>query len=237
MNPNIQVFHLVEGARNATGLTVIIDVCRAFSTAAFLASRGVNEIFAVGTIQEAFQLREQLHGCLLIGEVNGRKPEGFDFGNSPSEILKSRPYQKRAIQRTSAGTQGIINAEHADEILTGAFVNAAAIIRYIQETKPRTLSLVCMGREAERECVEDTLCSEFLGRRLLGNEMDFSEVAERIRRSETGEKFRNSAYPWFPEIDLELCLSLDLFDFVLRSNPKMAIPCLQRVKVDCRNKT
>lgn len=227
MNPEIKILQLIDGARNATGLTVVIDVCRAFSTAAFLVSRGAKEIYTVGTVQEAFRLHEQMADCLLAGEVKGRKPEGFDLGNSPSEILASDTIGQRVIQRTSAGTQGIINAANADEILTGAFVNARAIVRYIQRARPETVSFVCMGLEGARECVEDTLCAEFLCGLLTGRELNFSEVAEQIRESETGEKFRNPAYPWYPEKDLELCLSLDLFDFVLRCDSHMATPRLQ----------
>ena len=66
---------------------------------------------------------------------------------------------------------------------------------------------------------------------------NFSEVAERIRRSETGEKFRSTAYPWLPEGDLDLCLSLDLFDFVLRCESNMATPCLQRVDIHYGSET
>lgn len=231
MNPEIRILQLIDGAKNATGLTVVIDVCRAFSSAAFLASRGTREIYPVGTVNEAFQMRQRLYNCLLAGEVKGRKPEGFDLGNSPSEILASRYIGQCAVQRTSAGTQGIINAQYAQEVLTGAFVNASAIVRYIQQARPETISLVCMGKEAARECEEDTLCAEYLCGRLTGNDLDFSAMAERIRRSETGEKFRSPEYPWFPEEDLDLCLSLDLFDFVLRCDSNTATPRLQRKDV------
>ena len=195
MNPEIKILQLIDGAKNATGLTVVIDVCRAFSTAAFLVSRGIQEIYTVGTIQEAYQLRKKIPNCLLVGEVKGRKPEGFDLGNSPSEILTSEFIGQRAIQRTSAGTQGIINAKNADEILTGAFVNASAIVRYIQRAKPETVSFVCMGFETARECKEDTLCAEFLCGLLTGQELNFSELAGQIRRSETGEKIQVSDIP------------------------------------------
>ena len=231
MTPDVQILQLVEGAKNATGLTVIIDVCRAFSTAAFLASQGVAEIFPVGTIERAFQLHESLPGSLLVGEVKGRKPDGFDLGNSPAEILQTKVTGQTAIQRTSAGTQGIVNAKGADEILTGAFVNAEAIVRYIKNAKPRTVSFVCMGWEAEREAEEDTLCAEYLRAKITGQEFSFSEIVERVQLSETGDKFRNPEYFWMPEEDLKLCLSLDLFAFVLRCDPKSDLPRLQRIDV------
>ena len=231
MIPDIHILQLVDGARRASGLTVVIDVCRAFSTAAFLVSRGAEEIYPVGTLEEAFQLRERLPACALAGEVKGQKPDGFDFGNSPSEILRSSGVPKSMIQRTSAGTQGIVNARGADEIVAGAFVNAAAIVRYIKQRKPKTVSLVCMGWEAQRECEEDALCAEFLRGRISGQELNFSELAERIERSETGDKFRDTAYPWMPYEDLGLCLSLDRFDFVLRCDSRSAMPLLRRLDV------
>ncbi len=81
------------------------------------------------------------------------------------------------IQRTSAGTQGIVNATRADEIITGAFVNAGAIIRYITKTKPKNVSLVCMGWEAKRESTEDTALAEYIQGTVLGEKPNFAALA------------------------------------------------------------
>lgn len=119
--PSIQILHLIDGARQATGLAVIIDVCRAFSVAAYVMAQGAQEIFPVGTVEEAKELGKRYAGSLLIGEIGAKKIEGFDFGNSPTEVRNKNFSGKSIVQRTSAGTQGIINATHADAILTGAF--------------------------------------------------------------------------------------------------------------------
>lgn len=68
----------------ARGVVVIIDVLRAFSTAAYALANGAVEISLVGTVEEAFELRAGLPGALIMGEVLGLPVLGFDFSNSPT---------------------------------------------------------------------------------------------------------------------------------------------------------
>ena len=79
----IDILHLVEGAKRARGLAVIIDVFRAFSLACYLFDRGVEKIIPVGKKEQAFALKESHPDFILIGERDNRKIPGFDFGNSP----------------------------------------------------------------------------------------------------------------------------------------------------------
>ena len=46
----INTYHLIEGAKKATGLTVIMDVFRAFSLECYLYNMGVSLIRPVGTL-------------------------------------------------------------------------------------------------------------------------------------------------------------------------------------------
>ena len=79
---------LLEGAQTAKGVAVIIDVFRAFTCAPLLFSLGIQKSILVSTPEEAFALKEQNSELLLIGEVGGIPIDGFDLGNSPSEILR-----------------------------------------------------------------------------------------------------------------------------------------------------
>ena len=54
------IYHLLEGARQARGLTVIIDVFRAFSTACYAVGKGAGPVHPVGTIEEAIAKGEKL---------------------------------------------------------------------------------------------------------------------------------------------------------------------------------
>ena len=80
----------------ATGTVVVIDVVRAFTTAAFAFAAGAREVVLTDSVEEAFALRDRFRGaaggrltCLLMGEVGGEPIEGFDLGNSPAALAAS----------------------------------------------------------------------------------------------------------------------------------------------------
>ncbi|MEP6937525.1 MAG: 2-phosphosulfolactate phosphatase, partial [Chthoniobacterales bacterium] len=102
-----------------------------------------------------------------------------------------------------------------DETITGAFVNAGAIVDYVRKKNPAVLSLVCMGREAIEPTDEDTLCAEFIRDSLRGLPTVFETIRHRLRGSQTARKFFDPEIAWAPERDFELCLSLDRFGFVV----------------------
>ena len=58
-NMNIEIYHLLEGADQAQGLAVVIDVFRAFSLECYLFSRGVQKIYAVGREETAWELKRR----------------------------------------------------------------------------------------------------------------------------------------------------------------------------------
>jgi 2-phosphosulfolactate phosphatase len=88
----------------AKGLCVIIDVLRAFTTAAFAFAAGAKEIIFVSTPEEAFQKYNEDNSLKLMGETFGKPIKGFHFGNSPVEFENISLYNHRMVQRTSAGT-------------------------------------------------------------------------------------------------------------------------------------
>ncbi len=213
---DIRILHLTEGARQAEGLAVIIDVFRAFSLECCLADMGAREIRPVGAIEEALAWRERDPECVLIGERHGRKLEGFDFGNSPSTVSPEAIRGRRIIHTTSAGTQGVTGASGAEEILTGSFLNAAAIAEYIRKKAPEKVSLVCMGREGLEEAEEDELCAVYLRSLLEGRPMgDIDERLKGLRQGGGKHFFDPENQEVFPEKDFWMCIDRDRFDFVL----------------------
>ena len=111
---NINILQLIDGAKKATGLTVVIDVFRAFTTACFIMNNGASAIYPVGSVSEAFRLKSEIPDSLLVGERNEVIVPGFDYGNSPANIEHIDFSGKNIIHTTSAGTQGIVNAVNAD---------------------------------------------------------------------------------------------------------------------------
>lgn len=213
---DIQILDLLDGAKKATGLTVIIDVFRAFSTACYAYAAGAEKIIPVALMDDAFRLKEQNPEFLLMGERNEIKPPGFDYGNSPFQIPREKLMGKTIVHTTSSGTQGIAAAVNASEIIIGSFVNAGAIVDYIQTRNPSTVSLVCMGYACEYPTDEDTLCARFIAARLKGEPTDFAAMTETIRKGSGSRFFDPAKQEWAPQEDFNLCLTADRFDFVLK---------------------
>ena len=213
----INILHLIEGAKQAEGLTVIIDVFRAFSLECYLYDMGVKEIHPVGTIEEAFELRKRMSDSVLVGERGGKKCEGFDYGNSPSSVQSENIKGKIIIHTTSAGTQGIVNANGASEIITGSLVNAKAVAEYIIKCQPQIVSLVCMGNEGVRPAAEDELCAEYIKSILEGNELqDFEQKIADLRYNGGEHFFDENRQEVFPQEDFWMCTKYNSFPFVIR---------------------
>jgi 2-phosphosulfolactate phosphatase len=227
----IEILQLTEGARQASGLTVIIDVFRAFSLACYAFHNGCERIFPVGTVEEALGMKRMNPDYLLLGEVNERMPSGFDYGNSPTHIEEVNLQGKSLVHRTSAGTQGIINARHAAEVITGSFVNAGAITSYIRKQNPSHVSLVCMGYSALVPADEDTFCAELIRARLQNRNISYKDMVEKLK-SGSGKRLLDPLNETHsPARDFALCTRLDFFDFVLRVNNKSDQPYLERINI------
>ncbi len=228
---DIQILQLLDGARQAQGLTIIIDVFRAFSTVCYAFESGIEKIYPVGDLDLALSFKKDHPEYLFVGERNEQKPEGFDFGNSPTHLTNSPINAKTMVHTTSSGTQGIANATHADEILTGSFVNAGAIIRYIRRQQPKQVSLVCMGYACEYPTNEDTLCAEYIKNELEGVLSDFDAMAKKIKNGDGARFFDPDKQGWSPKSDFDLCLDLNRFNFVLRVEKEGDLNYLRKIEI------
>ena len=228
----IDVLDHVAGARDARGIAVVIDVFRAFTVAPHAFDAGAVRVLPVGEVEEARELGRRIPGAVLAGERNARRLPGFDAGNSPTEIRALDLRGKVLVHTTHAGTQGLVNARDADEVLTGAFVNLSAVGRYLAARAPRRVSLVRMGHEARERCAEDDLYAECLRRVLQGEPAPLGEVRDRLRDAPAARKFFDPACDWAPLADFDYCTEVDRFDFVLRLERKPGGPVeLARIEV------
>jgi 2-phosphosulfolactate phosphatase len=168
----IRLLSLLEGARRAAGTVVIIDVYRAFTTAAVALQRGAARLLLVDTPEAAFKLRCEGRGDLCLGEVSGIKVPGFDFGNSPLELSQAGVYGKTLIQSTSAGTKGVVAAVRAETLFAAALVNAEATVRAVLASRPSLVSLVAMGTNGMQRSDEDEQCALYMRNRLRDRRPD-----------------------------------------------------------------
>ena len=217
---NVRILQLIEGARAARGITVVIDVFRAMSLEAYMLDRGAEAIIPVGDKDLAYRLKEENPDAVLAGERHGKILPGFDTGNSPSQLSLVDVKGKTVVHTTSAGTQGIANALYADEILGGSLLNARATAEYIRKSGASEVSLVCMGLEALAPSDEDTLCAEYIKSLLENRPFDIQAEVEKLKYTSGAKFFDPAQNDVFPQEDFNMCTRIDCFDFVLKLTKK-----------------
>ena len=222
----IKIIYGADNAHKARGLGVVIDVFRAFSTACYVIQKGAKAIIPVKTTQEAFSLKKQNPAYILMGEQNGKKINGFDLGNSPLEIKRTKLNlkDKTIVHLTSCGTKGLKNATNCDQIITASFVNTNSIVKYIKRKNPDTVSFICTGTSPEtKDLDEDHLCALYLKNLLQGKNQDFKKIFDYLKNSRFASHFFDKKITSHPEEDFYYCMDLNRFDFVLKLNSQGAL--------------
>ncbi len=212
---DISIGSLIDGARAATGAVAIIDVFRAFTTAAVAFANGADRIIMVSSVEEALSLRRSGAAQVCIGEVGGRAPAGFDFGNSPFEISNVDFAAKTIAQRTGAGTQGIVAARNAECLYAAALVTARATARALLAHGAHRITLVAMGNNGKARTDEDELCALHLRNLLQGRPGNNEAVRQVILAGGEIPRFYDPADPHHPR-DLDIALDIDRYAFAIR---------------------
>ena len=202
---NVRIVKGLDGASAATGVVVVIDVLRAFTTAAYAFDAGIAEIELVATTEEAFAAPG-----FRMGEVGGRLIPGFDHNNSPSRLI-GRRLAGRAILRTGSGTQCVVAATKAEEVWLGSLVVASATARALAGKDEVTF--VASGSPLEGE--EDIACAEWIAGCLQGEPPSKTAVVVAVTESRAAARHR-SEDPDFPIEDIECAVAIDAFDFAMR---------------------
>ena len=208
-------YYSLEYANNASGLVVVVDVLRAFTTAAYAFNVGAAKILPVSGVEEAIQLRKTIPGSLIMGEVDGEKPAGFDFGNSPADISALDLSRSTLIQRTSAGTQGIVRAVNADQLFAASFVVAKATAEVILRHNPTEVSFVITGESAGHDGDEDRACAEYIQAMVMNEAIDHRPYIERVGSSSAGRSFLDGSIQTVSKKDFFLSIQTDIFPFTL----------------------
>lgn len=218
MSMQVKIESLLEGAKRAEGLAVIIDVFRAFTVIPCLLNNGAERVIPVDSVEEAFKIKKQIPEAVMAGERKGLRVKNFDYGNSPYVFEKEDFTNKTVIMSTSGGTRGVKNAKQAQEVLTGSFVNASATIEYIRKKQPEIVTLVPVGVRGEEHRDEDWLCAEYIKNALENKKTDFSKIVEHLKNYKSAKKFLDPEDTNFPEGDFWLAMELDKFNFAVKAH-------------------
>lgn len=217
----------LEDCHTANGVVILIDVLRAFSTAAYAFSRGAKEIILVSRVEEALALKSQIPNSKVMGEVGGLPPEGFDFGNSPTSISSEDLSGITLIQRTGAGTQGAVRSQNAELMLAASFVVARATAKYLEMLTALEYTFVITGRHGTHGD-EDLACAEYLEELLQGHRPDPRPFIRRVFDSRDALQHLDPLETAFPLSDLDYCTAIDKFDFIMpvtRKDGKLVMRC------------
>lgn len=211
---------------------VVIDVLRSFTTAACAMARGARAIFPAGGPAAAFALWRRRPHATLVGALGGGCPvPGFDFGNSPSEILRADLSGRDVILSTAAGVAGLLRFADVPLVLGGALCNVSATAACLRRAAPRAVALVVTGEWTDRDGDEDIACAEALRDCLIGRPSNLHAAAARVRASDFGRRFGRPETPFLPLADLDCCAEFDRFDFALRLEREAAVGDFRLVAV------
>jgi 2-phosphosulfolactate phosphatase len=219
----------LEDCHTAKGIVIAIDVLRAFSTAAYAFSLGAGEILLVSTVEEALSLRPLIPNSKAMGEVNGIRPDGFDFGNSPTYLSQENLSGVTMIQRTTAGTQGVVRSQNADVLLASSFVVANATVQYVNKVGSDQVTFVITGKDFGGGD-EDLACAEYLEALLKGQTPDSQPFIRRVFNSKDASQHLDPSKIGFPYSDLEYCTQIDKFDFAMpieRNDGRLIMRCIK----------
>ena len=200
------------------GSVVVIDVIRAFTTAAYAFGAGAAEIFLVGTVDDAIEFKARRPGSLAVGEDRGLRPDGFDFPNSPAMVSRADLTGRTLVQRTSAGTQGALAARDADRLWVSGLATASATARAVDIAGLGAPAYVITGHFADRPDrpgSDDVLTAATIERLRLGLPVDAGAVAAELLATDEATRTLSLGPEHCDPADIEFAARLDVFDFAM----------------------
>jgi len=168
---------------------VAIDVIRATTTATTAISLG-RRVFPVNSTDEAYVLTDKLKNPLLVGELGGNVPYGFDLTNSPVQVaaLSAVPsgsftdIARPLITLSSSGTQLLVNSVGSEAVYIACFRNFSAVAEYLAGKHEKIAVLGAGTRGRFRR--EDQIGCAWVTEKLIeaGHRPENSETADIVER-------------------------------------------------------
>ncbi|MEY2570162.1 MAG: 2-phosphosulfolactate phosphatase [Acidimicrobiaceae bacterium] len=200
------------------GAVVVVDVLRAFTTAAYALAAGAREIWLVDSIDEAFAFKAARPGSIAMGEQGGRRPDGFELSNSPVQVAEHDLSGKVVVQCTGAGTRGVVAAADADRLWAASLVCASATAAAVDAAGLGPPTYVITGRfpdQPAHRADDDVETARLIERARVGEPLDVAATAARIASSREWEITQAVGAGHFHPDDLTLATAVDRFDFAM----------------------
>ena len=140
---------------------VAIDVIRATTTAVTAVAMG-RRCFPGPSIEHALPIAARLDQPLLVGELGGNMPYGFDLTNSPAELAQRRDVSRPMILLSSSGTQMIHNAGECDATYVACLRNVTAVVEHLLD-RHRRVAVIGAGTRGEFREEDQYCCARVAG--------------------------------------------------------------------------
>jgi 2-phosphosulfolactate phosphatase len=212
-------------AREQKAVAVVVDALRASATITCLLQQGAEDVMVVKEVHEAYAYRRTHPETLLVGERGGLKVDGFDFGNSPTEIQQADVHGKRLVFTSTTGAQRLVDCLGATAIIVGTPINASAVARQVaaialDESIPIVIIPAGLATDPDVIAEEDWLGAAVLAARLglpvhRASEPSFQQYQRLIQSPGLLQGFLTSSHGQklmhlgFTD-DIHLCAQVDL---------------------------
>ncbi len=200
------------------GPVVVIDVIRAFTTAAYAFGSGAAEIYLVGDVEEAVAFKAARQGTIALGENRGLRPDGFDYPNSPAMISRVDLTGRTLVQRTSAGTRGVVAAAGAERLWAASLVCASATARAVNAAGLGEPTYVITGRFEDAPQTtgdDDVMTADLIERARLGRPLDAASTSAALLTTNEATKTLALGPEHCDPTDIQLAATVDAFDFAM----------------------
>jgi 2-phosphosulfolactate phosphatase len=193
-------------------------VLRAFTTAAYAFSVGAKRIWLVESVDEALAMKSRQPGLLAMGEDHGRRVGGFDFANSPAEIAGQDLSGRELVQRTSAGTRGVVAAAGATRRWCASLVCASATAAAVADSDLGAPDYVITGWLDDDEFGQDDMATARLIERVrMGLPVQAAETARSVADSREAARTMALGTGHADPADIDLAVQVDVFNFAMQA--------------------
>jgi 2-phosphosulfolactate phosphatase len=216
----------IKDAAQAHGVAVVIDVLRAFTTAAWAFALGAERIILSDETDQALAVKARIPGALALKDATPLP--GFELSNSPVELLGRDLSGVTIVQRTTAGTVGAVAARSADRLYCASFVNASATADAILNAGTGEAYFVVTGEGGAAD--EDQACAEYIAALVAHTScgpthpaeagVDPAPFLERVAASNAARLMAQRVAEGTPGVhprDVEAAMEADRFNFVMRA--------------------
>ena len=211
---------------------VVIDVLRAFSTAAWAFELGAERIVLSDDVDEALAIKASIPGALAMKDAE--PVDGFELTNSPVELQAFGDLTAHVIvQKTTAGTVGAVAARHAERLYCASFLVAAATAAVIRRSDARDVYFVVTGEGGTGD--EDKACAEYIAALIDDPSADVEPYLERVDVSNAARIMRERVADGVPGVDagdILACMDANRFGFVMRGRDEGRLLVLRAYNQD-----